>query len=229
MKLRKPDLTKSLASELAGKERQTPAPAPTSAQESLDPARRERLRVSSGLLVRLRRKMLADGLLAHDVAAKIGMSYTHLLALLGGHRPAASLEKPKLEALARLLDTSVVQVMYWAGILKADDFVVETRLSSQLQQQLEAMRDDPAFAPLAPTQTEWIKMPATLRLKVMEMYARLCRQNLIEMVEFEPDARVLRQIIGVPTPSPPRTEQPAAQPKRPARLKSKASSRSSRS
>ena len=136
--------------------------------------------VQKPFLVELKRKMDDDGLTSTQLARKLGIPYSYLLALTSGQRLVVNSERSRVEKLANYLDVPIVQVYIWGGLLNPKDFVFQDGLGKRIGDIFKIMKTDRALTGILPTDEDWsnrriFSEPA--RLLVAQLY-ELFREGL---------------------------------------------------
>lgn len=93
----------------------------------------------------------------HELCSAIDITYPYLNALSNGHRPIPGMSHEKLRKIAKFLRLPFMQVLMLAEIVTPEDFIhdSEDELEAASLSALLAMRSEPEWGRVAPTDEEW--------------------------------------------------------------------------
>ena len=134
------------------------------------------------LLWSLARKRRDSGDSLQSAAAKLGISYPYLQALLRGQRQVAQSSKPVLAAIANYLDIPVAQAYIWSGALTAEDFFRKPTLASELDALYETLLQSAEFGAHVPTADQWRALDTNLKVLIAALYEKASGVRILEPV-----------------------------------------------
>ena len=134
------------------------------------------------LLWRLARRMRDSGDSLQSAAAKLGISYPYLQALLRGQRPVAQSSKSVLAAIASYLDIPVAQAYIWSGALTAEDFFRKPTLVSELDALYEKLLHSTEFGAYMPTTDQWGALDTNVKVLIAALYEKASGDLVLEPV-----------------------------------------------
>ena len=137
---------------------------------------------SVNLLCLLARKMRDSGDTQKSAAAKLGISYPYLQALLLGQRPVAQSSKSVLAAIASYLDIPVAQAYIWSGALTVEDFFRKPTLASELDALYEKLLHSAEFGAYMPTTDQWGALDTNVKVLIAALYEKASGDLVLEPV-----------------------------------------------
>lgn len=146
--------------------------------------------VQKPFLAALKRKMDADGLSPTQLAKRIGIAYSYLVALTSGMRLIANAERQRVEKFADYLEVPVIQIYIWGGLLSPKDFIVKTTLDKTLDNIFKIMEADPTLIGILPTEVEWAnrrEFSGRAKLLVAQLFELYSNKMLIERAKLVPE------------------------------------------
>ena len=134
------------------------------------------------LLSLLASKMRECGDTLNSSAAKLGISYPYLQALLRGQRPVAQASKSVLAAISDYLDIPVAQAYIWSGALTVEDFFRKPTLASELDALYEKLVHSTEFGAYMPTADQWGALDANVKVLIAALYEKTSGDRVLEPV-----------------------------------------------
>lgn len=116
---------------------------------------KEALIVQEPFLSALKKKMDRDGINGPQLAKKLGVPYSYIVALASGNRMVANSERIRVEKFADYLEVPIIQIYIWGGLLAPKDFIIRKGLDKTLDGIFSIMENDPALTAIIPTAREW--------------------------------------------------------------------------
>lgn len=108
----------------------------------------------------------------HELCRSIDMTYPYLNALANGHRPITGISHDKLRKIGSFLGLPFMQVLMLAEIVAPEDFVHENdnEIDAASWSALKAMRNEPEWGRVAPSDDEWKSLSLRTRLGFVLMW-----------------------------------------------------------
>ena len=142
-------------------------------------------------LVALKKKMDDDGLSPTQLAKKLGIPYSYIVAIINGMRLIGNAERSKIEIFAEYLQVPIVQIYIWGGLLSPKDFVVKLGLSKTLDNVFKIMQEDHALTNILPTIDEWRnkkEFSESAKLVIAQIYELYSNKMLMERANLQTEA-----------------------------------------
>ncbi len=152
----------------------------------------EALLVQRPFLVELKKKMSLDGLSPTQLAKKLDIAYSYLVALTSGARMIANAERQRIEKFADYLDVPVAQIYIWGGLLMPKDFIVHTNLDKALDNIFSIMGSDNTLTGILPTPDEWAdgnEFSERSKLLIAQLYELYSNRMMLERAQLTSDKR----------------------------------------
>ena len=134
------------------------------------------------LLRLLAHTMRNSGDSLQSAAAKLGISYPYLQALLRGQRPVERASKPVLAAISSYLDIPVAQAYIWSGALMAEDFFRQPTLASELDALYEKLLHSTEFGAYAPPPDQWGALDTNVKALIAALHEKASGDRVLEPV-----------------------------------------------
>jgi transcriptional regulator with XRE-family HTH domain len=120
-----------------------------------------------------------------DLAGHLDISYTYLMAVARGERPADTMARKVYIAFAEYLDIPIAQVYLLSGALKPTDFVVEATVAAKLERLFERMRSDKEWCGLMPTSAKLVSLDSDIKILIGFLYERATLSSGLGSVSIE--------------------------------------------
>jgi transcriptional regulator with XRE-family HTH domain len=140
----------------------------------------------------LEAEMKRQNLSLDDLAKKLKVPYSYIVAIKNGHRGIGAASRDKVERFAAFLNVLVVQIYIWGEVLKPEDFVFSYNIEDTLDSAYEKMINDPIMANILPKKADWEnKRIFSQDAKIMcaRIYELLSQELLLEHALVDVDVK----------------------------------------
>lgn len=134
------------------------------------------------LTVMLWNKMTLQKETARQLASRLAISYTYLMALASGKRPFAQANRKIFVSAAKYLGIPVAQAMLHGGALQPADFLVEATASDKISHVFGRMKNDPEWGGFTPELRVLEKTPKDVKILIGLLYERAAQTSELTSV-----------------------------------------------
>ncbi len=118
-----------------------------------------------------------------DLAKKLDIPYSYIVAIKNGNRTIGRADPARVEKFAKFLKVPPIQIYIWAGELEPRDFIFTDDLEKRLVLAYDRMAKDPVMVTILPKKAEWknpVKWPINTKVAFVRVYELLFQELLLE-------------------------------------------------